>query len=196
MVSISENEARVVEFLHRNFSSKYNINQIARELNLSPMGSYKILKKLEKDSILIPEKIGNAIFYKINFDSDKAIELCKFVLTERKLTPYIKTWIEDLQPLKKLSQLAILFGSILVKDKKARDIDLLIIFRKKDFKEIQKKITEINSIRTAKIHDIVQTKEDFIKNIKNRDKVVLVAVQKGIILWGRELLTEVIKNVG
>ena len=104
MVSLTENESRILDFLIRNFSQNYNINQLSRELKISPGGTYKILKKLEKQTFLIQEKRGNNIFYNINYQSEEALEACKFALIEKRTTPYIRTWIKDLQSLKKKTQ--------------------------------------------------------------------------------------------
>jgi len=194
MVSITHNESRTINFLLRNFARDYNINQIAKELQLSPRGAYKILKKLGNNQILRSKKVGNNILYKINFEKDTTLDVCQFVLIEKKTTPYIQAWIKDLQPLKELTDLAILFGSVLTKDKKANDIDLLLVFDKKKFLKVQEEIKKINQIKSKKIHPVVQTKEDLVKNIKKRDPVVLEEIGTGIVLWGRNILVGAIKN--
>ena len=194
MVSLTENEARTIEFLIRNFSKDYNLNQLARELHLSPGGIFKILKKLEKQNFLLDRRLGNNIFYKINYDSQDALDVCKFALTERKITPYIKVLIRDLDRLRKKTKMAILFGSVLNKEKEAKDIDILLVFNKKNLKEVENLINELDKISTKKIHAIYQTEYDLIENIKKQDNAILDEIKKGIILWGRETLVEAIKN--
>lgn len=194
MVSVTSNEARVINFLLRNFSNDYNINQIAKELKLSPRGAYKILKKLEVGTLLSSEKIGNNVIYKINLENDTTLDLCLFVLTEKETTPYIRTWINDVQPLKELTAAALLFGSILTKEKQAGDVDLLLVFEKNNLPLIQEQIKKINQIKSKKIHPVIQTKEDLLKNIKKRDPVLLEEIRTGMVLWGRNILVEAIKN--
>ena len=194
MVSLTKNEARTINFLIRNFSENYNINQLSRELKISPRGIFKILKKLEEQRYLISNKQGNNIFYKINYDSEEALDVCKFALIDKETTPYIKVVIKDIEGLKSKTDLAILFGSILKKGKEARDIDLLIVFDKKNLKRIEKIIDNVNKIRTKKIHSIYQTKEDLAKNIKDKDAAILDEIKTGIVLWRRSLLVELIKN--
>ena len=46
----------------------------------SPAQLFKILKKLENNKILLSQKIGNSIIYKINFNNDVALDVCQFVL--------------------------------------------------------------------------------------------------------------------
>ena len=193
MVSLTENEARAIEFLIRNFSKNYNINQLAKELHLSPGGMFKILKKLKKQNFLTERKIGNNLIYKINYNSQDSLDACKFALTEEKKTPYLRVWINDLERLKKKTEMAILFGSVLHKEKDARDIDVLLVFKEKNFKDVENLINEIDKISTKKIHAIYQTKEDLIENIKKQDKAILEEIKTGSILWGKEILLEAIK---
>lgn len=194
MVSLTENEARTIDFLIRNFSQEYNINQLSRELKLSPRGIFKILKKLEKQNYLVSNKQGNNIFYKINYSSEDALDACKFALSEKKLTPFLKALIRDLEKLKEITKIAMLFGSILTKGQEAKDIDLLLIFDEKQFKKVEGMIRQINAIKTKKIHAIFQTKGDFTANIKERDKAIIEEIKTGIILWGRDLFLEAVKN--
>ena len=166
MVSLTENEARTLEFLLRNFSQQYNINQLAKELGISPGGMFKILKKLENQHFLIEKKVGNNSLYVINYLSSDAFDACTFALTEKKVTPYISVWIKDLEMLKGKTQLAILFGSVLTKGKEARDIDLLLVFDTKNLKSVEALLERINRIKSKKVHALYQTRSDLIKNIK------------------------------
>jgi predicted nucleotidyltransferase len=194
MVSLTKNEAGTVNFLIRNFSQKYNINQLSRELKLSPRGIFKILKKLESKNYLISTKNGNNMFYDINFNSEEAMDMCKFVLAEEKQTPFIKVKIDDLKELKKIVDLAILFGSVLTKEKEANDVDVILVFNEKKFSEVERGIQKINLIAYKKLHAVYQTKKDFIENIKRKDKVIISAIKTGIIVWGRDLFMEALKH--
>lgn len=194
MISLTQNESKVIEFLVRNFVSEYNINQVARELEFSPRGSFKILKKLESQNVLKSKKMGNAIFYQINFDDELALQLCNLVLIKKKLKPIVKVIIQDIQKLKKITQCAVIFGSILKRGEKAGDADLLVVFRKNRFDEVQKIIREANQISPKKIHLIMQTKGDLLKNIKNRNKAILDLIKEGAIVWGPDILVQTIKK--
>lgn len=79
-----------------------------------------------------------------------------------------------------------MFGSILTNPKQANDIDLLIIPKKKKFKEVEKEILEIQKVQLKKIHAIQLTNEEFYKEIKNKNKAYLDAIKKGIVLFGQE----------
>ncbi|HLC80673.1 nucleotidyltransferase domain-containing protein [Candidatus Woesearchaeota archaeon] len=194
MVAITKNEAKVVNFLLRNFSRDYNINQLAKEVKLSPRGAFKILKKLESNSILNSQKIGNNLIYKINFENDVSLDVCQFVLTEKETTPYIQTWINDLQSLREITKMAVLFGSILTKEKQANDVDILLVFPKENLPKVQEQIKKINQIKSKKLHAIIQTKENLFNNIQKKDSVLLEEIRTGMILWGRNIIVEAIKH--
>lgn len=194
MVSITKNEARVINFLFRNFSKDYNINQVAKEVKLSPRGAYRILKKLELQKILSSQRIGNNIIYKVNFEGDVTSDVCQFVLAEKETTPYLRTWINDIQLLKEITEMAILFGSILTKEKQAGDVDVLLVFPKENISKVQEQIKKINQIKSKKLHAIVQTKEDLLNNTKKRDSALLEEIRTGIVLWGRNIVVEAIKH--
>ena len=67
------NLTKIIEYLFRNFSDKFNVNQIARSLKISVGSAYKILKSLNKKEILIYQKIGNGIYYNLNLDNKETI---------------------------------------------------------------------------------------------------------------------------
>jgi len=192
--SLTQNEARVIDFLVRNFNERNSINEIGKRLKLSPMGAYKILKKLEKIKAAVPEKIGQAIYYKPNFNDEVGIKLSEFVLVQNNLNPYAQMQADDLRPLRELTQSCILFGSVLAKGIDAKDIDIMIVLEKKNYPKIRDVLENIKKLKPKKIHEMVQTKEDLLKNIKKSDEVILDIIKKGKILWGAEIIVEAIKH--
>ena len=194
MVSLTENESRVMGLLIRDFSQSYNINHIARTLNITPGGAFKILKKLKSRGYLTEEKLGNNSFYKINYHSQESLDTCIFVLTEKALTPYLKVWLRDLESLRNKTDAAILFGSALENPQKARDIDILLVFERKNLHEIDSLIEGLHKIKSKKLHALYQTNQDLITNIKKQDKVILEIIKKGSILWGGGVLVNSIKD--
>ncbi|MBU0627645.1 MAG: winged helix-turn-helix domain-containing protein [Nanoarchaeota archaeon] len=194
MQSLTQNEARVMDFLIRNFQERNSVNEIGKRLELSPMGAYKILKKLEKINAVVPEKIGNALYYKPNLNEEIGAKLSELVLIQNNLSPYAQIQAEDLNPLKDSTLCCVLFGSVLTKGKEANDIDILVILEKKDFSRVSKELSKIKSLKPKKIHELMQTKEDLLKNIQKGDKVILDIIKTGKILWGAEIIVEAIKN--
>ena len=194
MYSLTQNEARVMDFLVRHFKERNSINEIGRKLDLSPRGIYKILKKLEKIKAIEPEKIGNGIYYKVNLEEEIGIKLSELVLVQNELNAYAQVQVEDLEKLKDVALSCVLYGSVLKKGREAKDIDIIIILEKKNFKKVNKKLEEIKSINPKKIHDIMMTKEDLAGNLRKNNAAMIDMIKNGKILWGSEIIVEAIKN--
>jgi len=192
-MNITDNEIKLVLRIFKNPEVEYNANNIAKHIGISSMGALKIAKRLQKENILIPKKFGKAIFYKLN-NNDYTKQYIKFLL-KRELEssiPYVKRWINEVKKIKSADS-AILFGSVIKKNKEAKDIDVLLITNKKRFSKLKKEIEEINLINTKRLHPIYQTKEDIIKNIKKEDKILLNAI-KGIVVFGEDLIIKLLEK--
>lgn len=194
MFALTKNEVRAVGFLLRNFSERYSINALARELKLSPRGAYKIVKKLEKAGVLKPEAIGNAIYYHPNLDSEFGRKVAELVISYVELNPYARVQAKALEKLKPYILSAVLFGSVLTKAENAGDIDVLLVLEEKQFGNAHKVLLEIQSMKPKKISEMLQSKEDTVKNIRKRDAPLLSAIRTGQVLWGSEIIVEAIKN--
>lgn len=184
----------MVDFLLRNFTERYSINQLAKELKLSPQGAYKMSKKLEKARILKPEPIGNAIYYRPNLDEEIGRKTAELVLSYKDINPYAKVQAKDLEKLKTHTLCAVLFGSVLTKAEKAGDIDVLLVLEEGQLNKMHKVLIEIQSIKSKKISEMLQTREDLVRNIRKRDAPLLDAIKTGQVLWGSEIIVEAIRN--
>lgn len=190
---IPKNTAKLIRFLLRNMERYgYNINQIAKYLKISVGSSFKILKDLEKNKIVIAQKIGNALNYTLNLDNQETVKLCELLILEEKrmLGGYAKLYRESLQEFEK-AELIILFGSILNK-KEFNDVDVLFVANKP--KEISDFCLELSKIRTKPVVPLILKKEDLIKELKNKKEAIVSLIKEGIILKGESVFVEVIKN--
>lgn len=194
MYSLTHHEARIVDFLVRNFHERNSINEIGRRLGISHTGAHKILRKLEKGKIIKPESIGNAIFYKANLEDEMGRKMAEFVLANKELNSYAKVVEDDLKPLKGIVLCCVLFGSVLTRGREARDIDILLVFEAKDFNKVRSKLHELRELKPKHVHDVVQTKKDLARNIRKHDGVVLDIIKHGQVIWGSEVIVEAIKN--
>ncbi len=193
MKMIPKNTAKLIRFLLRNMERYgYNINQIAKYLKISVGSSFKILKDLEKNKIVIAQKIGNALNYTLNLDNQETVKLCELLILEEKrmLGGYAKLYRESLQEFEK-AELIILFGSILNK-KEFNDVDVLFVANKP--KEISDFCLELSKIRTKPVVPLILKKEDLIKELKNKKEAIVSLIKEGIILKGESVFVEVIKN--
>lgn len=188
MEDITKNEMGFLLKLWKNPKKDYNARSLSKEIGLTHAGTFKIAKKLEQKGIITPKRIGNVVIYKINKSSDYAKDYILFLIRKEKyaVSPYAKKWIRELKEISS-AYIIILFGSVLRKDEKAKDIDVVFVTDNKKIKVLEKEIKDINSISASKIHPIYQSEKDIKENIKKGDKIILSSLN-GIIVKGEEKL--------
>lgn len=76
---LSHNTISIIRFLSTNHGKIYNINQTARALKISVGSAYEILKELEKQNVVKNQRLGNAIFYCLNKQSQEARLLLRLI---------------------------------------------------------------------------------------------------------------------
>ncbi|MBS3102890.1 hypothetical protein J4458_05610 [Candidatus Woesearchaeota archaeon] len=194
MREITNNEMIFVLSIFKSPEVEYNANSIAKKMGISSMGALKIAKRLEKENIIKSKHLGKAKFYNLNLNNDYVRQYVKFLLKREaeQTHPYIKVWIEDINKIKS-ADAAILFGSVLRKQKEAKDIDVVLIINKKRYYKSKKEIEDIDLLNTKKIHPVYQTREDFRKNIKKEDKPLLSAI-KGIVAFGEDVIIDLLSK--
>src|SRR3989338_1158476 len=194
MREITNNEMIFVLSIFKSPEVEYNANSIAKKMGISSMGALKIAKRLEKENIIKSKHLGKAKFYNLNLNNDYVRQYVKFLLKREaeQTHPYIKVWIEDINKIKS-ADAAILFGSVLRKQKEAKDIDVVLIINKKRYYKSKKEIEDIDLLNTKKIHQVYQTREDFRKNIKKEDKPLLSAI-KGIVAFGEDVIIDLLSK--
>ena len=193
MTATTPLEKKIVLKLFKDFTVDYNSSSIAKVLNKTRVGTFKALNSLEKDSIVKGRILGKARFYRINFEDEYAGRNVETLLMEEAKS-YTR-WKDELNELFRLTHIVILFGSIIRNEEKANDIDLLLVFDKKNNNKVNQFIKEKNQLLIKKLHPIKQTRDDLRKNILKRDKVILDAIRSGIVLHGYGKIMGMIKNV-
>ncbi len=188
-----DNEMKLALCILKNPEKELNSRGLAGLIGITPMGALKIAKKLVEENILTSKQIGKAIIYKINYNSPYALAYISLLLKREseKAKPYVKRWINELQKIK-YAKAIVIFGSVLTKEKDAKDIDALILVNQRDFKAVEQEISKINIINEKKIHPVYQTEKDLEKQIKNGNKVILNAI-KGIAIFGEEVLVSLLR---
>ncbi|MEW5896987.1 MAG: hypothetical protein AB1668_04805 [Nanoarchaeota archaeon] len=190
MKEITKAEMDIVLRLVKSPETDYNANNLAKAVEITAMGALKILKRLEKETILTSKRIGKATIYKINTTNFYARRYLSLILAREPIyaSPQVKKWVEELRKIKS-AELIILFGSVLEKPN-PNDIDVLFLTDQKHFYQLQKEVKELNEINIKKIHPLYQTFNDIVNNIKRRDKPLLNAI-KGIVIIGEEKFIEI-----
>ena len=196
MADISENGKKALRIIFTDFSTNYNSYSIKDKIGISDVGSLKLLRGLKAKNILISEKMGNAIFYKVNIKNEYAIKLLELIFLDHSgLSSFVKGWIYDLREFIPLTNAILLFGSILRKGKNAKDIDVCFILKNhKGYPKLQSKVDDINKKNRLKIHSLYMTKKDFGEKLREKDKLILDMVKNCVVVYGEALFVEVLKN--
>lgn len=184
VIQMLDNKEKIVLKIFKNPEKEFSISEISKEINISPMGGLKIVRKLEQEGILSLRNIGRSKIPNINFSNDYAKRYVVFLLRkEAELSsPKIKVWISEVKKIKNAS-VGVLFGSVLRKERQSNDIDVLFVTNQERFKKLRAEIDNINSINIKRLHPLYQTEKDFKDNLRKKDKVLLNAI-KGIIVFG------------
>ena len=97
------NEMKAILEIVKSLNENYNANNLSKILGITPMGTLKILKKLEKEHILKSNQMGNAFFYEVDFENEYTLDYIKFLLkNEAELSnSYVKRWIRELRKVNK-----------------------------------------------------------------------------------------------
>jgi len=164
MDSIAKNEFQVINFLVRNFSERFTIRSIAQNLKLSPAGVHSILKKLEKNNIVVHEKLGTGLFYEVNLDNNIAKHLASIVLSEGDAKADIKI------------------------DAKA------IIATKKDILVILDEIAVVEKISIPDKNVIIESESSLLEKIRSKNKIILDIFKQGKALFGEDFVVDMIKK--
>ena len=167
MLSLSDNEFSVVNFLVRNFSERLTIRNIAKRLNFSAAGVFNILKKLEKQNIVTGQKFGTGLFYSINFENRVAEHLAAIVLlySEEKINL-------DIEQLKQAKA---------------------AVFDKKTLLLITDSITVLD-IKIPNVDVIPKTEDEVVDLLRKNDSSIIQLLKKGIVLFGEDRLVDIIKK--
>ncbi|MFH0940346.1 MAG: winged helix-turn-helix domain-containing protein [Candidatus Omnitrophota bacterium] len=193
------NLTKIVEFLFRNIPNRFNVNQISRALKISVGSAYKILKSLEKKSVLVSQKIGNGIYYVLNLENKEAENITELVLMESRNKSLSKNslaaiYAKDLKEGEKLTRAIILFGSIL-ESKDAKDVDALFIIDKGKSKAAEDFCMKLSNLRPKRVNPLLMTMADFKSNIKKQDRVIVDILKKGVILFGEDVVINILRGV-
>lgn len=193
MVSLTKKEREALLILFKDFATFYNANRISKILSISHVGAQKIFKRLLKENLLESKKIGKSIIYKLKFDDDYVNKLIAFLLADE--ANNFKRWKEEFEALFKKGRIIMMYGSAIKDYEKARDIDIMLIIKKEDIKEVNNILKEKEKILPKHLHAIKLTHKDLLENLKKKNKAIIDIVKNAIIIYGQNKYVEIIKNV-
>ena len=182
-------QTKILKILLKNFTIKPTITLLAKEINMTRVGTWKILKKLEKNRLIILSKIGEGktSMYSISLNWDNPLTEKNLLLILAEDAIKNQRWINNFAELKNKVNFLIIYGSIIHSPKKANDIDILaVVTGAKRFVSLDKIIQKIQKTQIKKIHFIQFGPEELKKELKNNNKAFIDAINKGIVLFGQE----------
>lgn len=192
MIELTKKEQGALLIIYKSFANFYNANSLSKELMITQVGTMKLLKRFEKNNILLSKKIGKSIVYKINIEEEFVQKLIAFALINEAIK-YTR-WKDEFKSLYRKDRILLFYGSASRNYSNAKDIDIFIIIDKKDFHEVSKELGKIQSILPKKLHAIKATKEDLIKNIKGNNKSMIEILKTAIVLYGYDKYMEVVNG--
>lgn len=175
-----------------------SISQISKKLKINYKNTYNIVKRLEKENLIILNKFGKAY----NCILNKKMHPLIFEAEYRRREELLKN--KNLKILyNKLNSIifpfiALIFGSYANKSaNQYSDIDLMLIYNKnRDFENKNIDIERNISILPLDIHPVTFNYEEFFKMAKSRDfNVIEEAIKNNIILIGIEDYYRLVDNV-
>jgi len=193
MISLTEMERKALLILAKDYAKLYNANMLSKELDISHVGAQKMLKRFKEQGMTDIKQVGKSIIHKLRLEDDYNQKLLSFLLADEANNH--KRWKEEFKKLNKEKRIIMLFGSAIKNYQNAADIDIMIVMDKKDTKEVNKTVLEINQLLPKKIHAIKLSKDELLENIKDNNKAIVDIVKNAIILYGQDEYLEVITYV-
>lgn len=197
MVTRDSTAKKVLLHLLKDFSSTHTITVLAKELGLSRVGVWKILKKLGEGKYLSLKSVGkgetSTTIVKINWENPLVEKTLSLYLTEEAMKQ--RRWQVNFAELEKVVDFAILYGSILHSPQEAGDIDIVGIAPKKNFVKIQVVNDKVQKTQFKKIHAINFTESEFKTELQKVNKAFTDGVKKGVILFGPESFVKFMREM-
>ncbi|HLC97891.1 MAG TPA: hypothetical protein VJC21_03875 [Candidatus Nanoarchaeia archaeon] len=196
---VTSNVATKSVLLHllKDFYSTHTISLLAKELGLSRVGIWKILKKFESSKYVLLKNVGtgktSAFIITLNWENPLVEKLLSLYLTEEALKQ--KRWQVNFIDLERVTNFVILYGSILPSPQQANDIDILGIASKKNLVKIHTVLEKAQKTQSKKIHSINVIESEFKAELKKQNKAFIDAVKKGVILFGQDKFVMFMKGM-
>lgn len=192
MIELTKKEQEALLIVYKDVANFYNANSLSKEIGITQVGTMKLLKRFEKNNILLSKRIGKSIVYKIDIEKEFVQKLIAFALMNE--ASKYQRWNDEFKSLCKKDRILLFYGSASRNYSNAKDIDIFIVVNKEELHEVNKKLGEIQNILPKKIHAIKATKEDLVKNIKEKNKSMIEIIKTAIVLYGYDKYMEVVNE--
>ena len=181
----------------KEFTIKPTITFLAKEIDMSRVGTWKILKKLEVQKLIILSPIGagktSTYIISLNWDNPLVEKTLSLALTEDAIKN--QRWLSNFGELEDKVDFLLIYGSIIHSPKEANDIDILGVTNKNKFLEIEESIKKTQKVQIKKIHALNFTLAEFKSELEKPNKIFIDAIKKGIILFGQDKFIRFIRGI-
>ena len=187
---------KILTILLKEFSLKHTITSISKEIGMTRVGTWKTLKKLEKEKLILLDSIGtgktSTYSISLNWENPLLEKTLSLILTEEAIKN--QRWMDNFKELENKFDFLMIYGSILY-SKEANDIDIIGITNKNKFLEIEPVIAKMQKTQIKKIHALNFTEAEFKQELEKPNKAFIDAIKKGIILFGQEKFINFIRSI-
>ena len=185
---LNKGREKILECFYRNRNKEMYFSEILRETSLTQNTTLKHLRYLEENNLIISNKKIANTFYKINNKNPQIFSLFLYFDYKRfNNLPLVRkrAITEFLDNLETKPLISLIFGSTAKKTfTKESDIDILLIFNKKEMKHNKLK-KDIESITGHNIQEFIIDYEYFKEQIlKQEDSVITHAIKTGLVISG------------
>lgn len=167
-----DNKMKVLRLFFDGPNVKLHVREVARRVNLTPQGAWKILRSLKNEGLLESESNDIVENYWGNYNADIFIGLKRSLNLYRL---YSCGMIEYLEEFYRMPECITLFGSYSRgEDVLVSDVDIVVVTDMKDYPDLTEYESYIN--RKISIH--------LVKNVKKEDNNFVNSLVNGIVLSG------------
>jgi len=188
---------KILKILLKELAIKPTITFLAKEINMSRVGTWKILKKLETEKLVILSPIGtgktSTFSISLNWENPIVEKSLSLALTEDAIKN--QRWLSNFAELEDKVDFLLIYGSIIHSPKEANDIDILGVANKNKFLKLEESMRKIQKTQIKKIHALNFTLEEFKGELEKPNKIFIDAIKNGIILFGQEKFIKFIRGV-
>jgi len=194
-IQFTKIEIQIAKYLFKHFKDKYNSRQLAKVLTINHAHANKLCSSLVKKAVLIKEEVGNSVYFSFNYDSKIAIKFIEYLLTLEELVApkWLSVVLHNLKKFDEYLTFSLVFGSS-AKSNDFNDIDILLVYDKKNSKKISKIKSEIRNSQLIEqpIRYIDIEEKDIYLN-KN-DKIFYNMISDCLVSYNAEKYVGVIKK--
>ncbi|MEO9148907.1 MAG: nucleotidyltransferase domain-containing protein [Burkholderiaceae bacterium] len=179
----SSAQARVLAWLFGQPERWFHFNELLRLTGLGSASLQRELARLDAGGLVVAEQVGNLRRRRANERSPVYTELVSLV---RKTVGVVPALREALRPLRKLIELALVFGSVAKQTDGARsDLDLLVVSDTVGVGEILPLVLDAEVALGRKVNPTCYTSSEFERRRSDPDSFVnRVLAQPTLVLWG------------